>query len=474
MGNCDCKIKELEDKEKENSHLSITDFNFLYPIGRGGFGRVWKARLKRQFNNNNNIYDKYLYKNKSRIFAIKEMSKAKIYYKNSLQSVANERKFLALFHFPLLSNMYFAFQDTEYLYIVMDYLSGGDLRYEICKRNFFTQKETKFIASCIILSLEYIHKKNIIHRDLKPENLVFDSNGYLHLTDFGISMEYIPGKKLINSSGTPGYIAPEAISNKDHDFLVDYFALGVIVYELMTGERPYKGKTKKEIKEQMLAEEVQLSVKNLNMEYCDKNILDFINRLIKRKKSERLGVNGISEIKNHLWLQNVPWENILNGSVNSPFYFNSEDNFNYNYVNKREDESIYEGKKEKYIKEVNKSKVFKNFYYNIDENILLEKNKIRSYTRNTSNRSYIICSNTKNNICQVKKDENKIMDNMNNMKLSLNRKKLGPIRNKMLMLRKSNSHMFMGDNTYNNLLNDVKNQNNENKQENDIEIYNIE
>ena len=476
MGNCECKIKELEEKENENSNLCLSDFKLLYPIGRGGYGRVWKVRLKRQYNNN--ISDVRLYKNKSRIFAMKEMNKAKIYYKKSLQSVANERKFLSIFNYPLLCNMHFAFQNNDYLYIIMDYLSGGDLRYQICKRPFFSEEDIKFVSSCILLSLEYIHKKNIIHRDLKPENLVFDNNGYLHLTDFGIAMEYIPGKELINSSGTPGYIAPEVIINKNHDFLVDYFALGVIIYELMLGERPYTGKTRKEIKEQMLAGEVKISVDDLPDDFTDENIVSLVNKLLKRKKSKRLGAKGIIEIKNHLWFKNVNWESIENGSFLSPFVFENEDNFDNNYANKEEDETIYEGNKEEYILEVNKSRIFENFYYNIEENNIEknsnEKSIPKNLIKNTDAKSFRVSSNSRNNTIQVKKDENLIINDKTNMKLSLDYKEFCPI-NKVFIHRKSVSHISMGDNTNNNnLLNCIKNKNNENEKNNDIEIHNIE
>ena len=245
MGNCDCNARDINDNLlNSSSRLKLNDFCLLYPIGRGGFGRVWKVRLKRPYNPN--AIDLRLQKNKSRIFAMKEMSKAKIYLKKSIKSVANERKFLEKFNYNLLCNMYYAFQNDENLYIIMDYLSGGDLRYLICRRDNFTEDEVKFIAACITLNLNYIHEKNIIHRDLKPENLVFGSDGYLHLTDFGIALEYHRGNIGVKSaSGTPGYMAPEAINNKPQDFCVDYFALGVIVYELMMGERPYQGKNRK-------------------------------------------------------------------------------------------------------------------------------------------------------------------------------------------------------------------------------------
>ena len=246
MGNCGCKVKDFDENIDNEYKLKLDDFVLLYPIGRGGFGRIWKVRLKHQYLVKN--LDIKLLKNKSRIFAMKEMSKAKVCLKKSVKSVANERKFLEMFNYNLLCNMYYAFQDSDTLYIVMDYLSGGDLRYHIWWKTSFSEQETKFIATCITLSLNYIHEKKVIHRDLKPENLVFGADCYLHLTDFGIAMENTKDR-VVCASRTPGYMAPEAIINKPHDFCVDYFALGVIIYELMMGERPYQGKKRKEIKE---------------------------------------------------------------------------------------------------------------------------------------------------------------------------------------------------------------------------------
>ena len=340
MGNCDCNVKDINDRLlNEANRLKLDDFVLLHPIGRGGFGRVWQVRLKRQYNSN--ITDIRLQKNKSRIFAMKEMNKAKICLKKSIKSVANERKFLEIFNYNLLCNMYYAFQDDETLYIIMDYLSGGDLRFHICRRNFFTEEETKFIAACITLSLNYIHDRNVIHRDLKPENLVFGGDGYLHLTDFGIAMGYKRGDPGVTSaSGTPGYMAPEAIINKPHDFAVDYFALGVIVYELMMGERPYQGKNRKEIREQMFSIEIQLDNDDLPEDWVDDNIIDFINKLLIRKKKKRLGYKSGLEVKNHPWFNDVLWSKLENMTLESPFVFDTEDNFDDSYAIRKYDSGI--------------------------------------------------------------------------------------------------------------------------------------
>ena len=127
--------------------------------------------------------------------------------------------------------------------MVMDYCSGGDLRYQL-PRKYFNQAETKFLMSCVISALEYVHQHNIIHRDLKPENLVFQSNGYIKITDFGIARKLNEDEQkdgIIDGSGTPGYMAPEVMCRLKHNYLADYYALGIMMYEIMFRKRPYNG-----------------------------------------------------------------------------------------------------------------------------------------------------------------------------------------------------------------------------------------
>ena len=166
---------------------------------------------------------------------MKIMSKLKIIKKNSVKNINNEKKFLSILHNPFLVNMICSFQDNDNLYLVMDLLLGGDMRYHINKRAIYNRKkdenQLKFIAGCVLIGLNYIHENQIIHKDIKPENLVFDSKGYIHITDFGISKIFHPDNGKENS-GTPGYMAPEVLFNKDHTYCVDYFSLGVILYEL--------------------------------------------------------------------------------------------------------------------------------------------------------------------------------------------------------------------------------------------------
>lgn len=141
---------------------------------------------------------------------MKEMLKCRIISKRSVNSVMNERKLLSSLKHPFLVNMNYAFQDRENLYLVMDLLNGGDLRYHISKHRKFSEEQTRFFLACLLLCLEYVHNKGVIHRDIKPENLVFDERGYLRLTDFGIARVWNP-ENAKDTSGTPGYMAPEVM-----------------------------------------------------------------------------------------------------------------------------------------------------------------------------------------------------------------------------------------------------------------------
>ena len=192
MGNCQFKTDNVNDQK--TVIIQKTHFNFLYCIGKGGFGKVWKVVMKKN----------------NQFFAMKEMAKARILSKRSVDSVLNERIILSELKNQFIVNMYYAFQDRENLYVCMDFLAGGDLRYHINKRKKFTEEQTKFFIACLLQAFDYFHKRNIIHRDIKPENIVLDDQGYLRVTDFGIA-RYYKKENAKETSGTPSYMAPEVL-----------------------------------------------------------------------------------------------------------------------------------------------------------------------------------------------------------------------------------------------------------------------
>lgn len=177
--------------------------------------------------------------------------------------------------------MHYAFQNWDNLYLIMDLLTGGDLRYHLCRKRYFPEDETKFFIACIVQGLEYIHNKGIIHRDIKPENLVFDYEGYLRVTDFGISWVWRPDNRN-DTSGTPGYMAPEVMMRHPHGTAADYFAVGVIAYECMMGRRPYNGWSRREIRDKIMTSQVRIKPENIPDGWSIE-AADFINKLLIRK-----------------------------------------------------------------------------------------------------------------------------------------------------------------------------------------------
>ena len=305
MGSCNFKSESLDTAQS----ICKSHFQFHYGIGKGGFGKVWKVELKKTKDH----------------FAMKEMSKARILSKKSVNSVINERKLLSYLKHPFIVNMQYAFQDRENLYLVMDLMPGGDFRFHLSRVKSFTEDQTRFFVSCVVLGLEFLHNNGVIHRDIKPENLVFDSKGYLTITDFGIARLWV-AENAKDTSGTPGYMAPEVMCRQNHGVAVDYFALGVIVYEIMMGSRPYLGRSRKDIRDQILAKQVQIRKDEVPADWSAE-AADFVNHLIQRKPVNRLGLNGPDEVKKHPWLKDVNWERMRQKTLAPPFVPAQDENF---------------------------------------------------------------------------------------------------------------------------------------------------
>jgi serum/glucocorticoid-regulated kinase 2 len=172
--------------------------------------------------------------------------------------------------------------------------------------------------------LEYLHFNKILHKDIKPENLLLDDKGYLKINDFGISKFY-KEKNYKENGGTPGYIAPEVIFGQNHTYTLDYFAVGVMGFEFMLGHRPYIGKNKQEVKVDILSRQAMISNKEKPDNWSEESV-DFINKLIERKKEKRLGANGIKEIKNHKWFKSFNWNDLYSQKLKSPIILDEEEN----------------------------------------------------------------------------------------------------------------------------------------------------
>ena len=417
------KNKNNENKNNLNlNQLNRDMFEFKYVIGKGGFGKVWQV----------------IYKKTKAKYALKEMSKTKIIDKKSQKFINNELTLLKKLRNDFIVNIYYAFQDKDNLYLVIDFLSGGDLRYHVSRYHSFSEEQTRFFISCIIQGLSHIHSNNIIHRDIKPENLVLDSRGYVRITDFGIAKENEKDNSSENS-GTPGYMSPEVILKKNHTFTTDFFAIGVIGYEFMKGKRPFVG-NRAEIKEKMSDEkyfEENIKIKNSDKIFKKGWSLDsgdFINKLLEINMNKRLGNKyGIKELKQHQWLKYYLWDDIENKTLESPFIPDLDrDNFDKDYC--KDNDIITEKTKKRYEKIILSTQykiAFVDFYYNKDtikeekkknlydkkividsNNININKNRILKGSQSNKNKNRMILDTKKLDFeSSVEQIKNKIQKN---------------------------------------------------------------
>ena len=346
---------------QNSGKITKSNFKLLEIIGRGGFSQVWKV-----------LYLKY-----NKIYAMKKMYKIEIIDKKCEKDILIELSLLSRIHHPFIVNIHFAFQDSDYLYLICDHFPNGDLRYQLIHNRFYNEKQLKFFISNILLSLDYIHMNNIIHRDIKPENILIDEKGYFAITDFGIA-RFRKKENSHEKSGTPGYMAPEVLFAQNHGFSVDFYAVGVIGYELIFGKRPYFHVQRKALQQEILTKNAQIKESELPQGFS-LNCLDFINRLIKRKAEERLGYNNINEIYEHKFLSDINFKKLYNKKLRSPMkiFINKEGNYDSRNVNYNKYIFLTNKTKLRYLK-INQNKkeyehFFKDYYFYFNEFDLFDR-----------------------------------------------------------------------------------------------------
>uniref|UniRef100_A0A8C6L8K5 cGMP-dependent protein kinase n=1 Tax=Nothobranchius furzeri TaxID=105023 RepID=A0A8C6L8K5_NOTFU len=215
--------------EAENaffSSLKLNDFNIIDTLGVGGFGRVELVQLKSE---------------EAKTFAMKILKKRYIVDTRQQEHIRSEKHIMTEAHSDFIVRLYRTFKDRKYLYMLMEACLGGELWTILRDRGSFDDSTTRFYTGCVVEAFAYLHAKGIIYRDLKPENLILDSRGYAKLVDFGFAKKIGYCKKTWTFCGTPEYVAPEIILNKGHDVSSDYWSLGILMYELLTGSPPFSG-----------------------------------------------------------------------------------------------------------------------------------------------------------------------------------------------------------------------------------------
>lgn len=276
---------------------ALHDFDIMRTLGTGSFGRV---HLVKSVHNN-------------RFYAMKVLRKSQVVRMKQIAHLNDERRILKKVNFPFFIRLWGTFQDSSNIFMVMEYIEGGELFSLLRKSRRFPSPVAKFYASEVVLALEYLHNQDILYRDLKPENILLEKSGHIKITDFGFSKE-VPDVTW-TLCGTPDYIAPEVVASKPYNKSVDWWSLGVLIFEMLTGYTPFYSQTHMKTYEKILRCEVQYP------NYLSPTVVDLLQRLITKNLSQRLGNlnGGAADVKAHPWFAEVVWEKLLNRSIETPY-----------------------------------------------------------------------------------------------------------------------------------------------------------
>ncbi|CAD8075220.1 unnamed protein product [Paramecium sonneborni] len=286
--------------ESEKNKIDPSSFKFYQKLGEGGFGQVFLVEKIGQ--------------EPKKYYAMKILKKEDIDTSNIIKSAQIEKDVLKVMNHPFIVKLNYAFQTLDHLYLVMDLCSGGDLSTHLELYNKFPENIVKIYAAEITLALEALHKQGIIFRDLKPENVVLDKDGHAYLTDFGLSKQGID-EEILNQSfcGTLAYLAPEMLMKKGHGRQVDWYMLGIFIYELLVGAPPYYDSEKEILKENIKRAPLKLP------KYLSQEAKDIIIQLLIRDPKRRLGSQeDAKEIKNHPWFNDINWLDCYNKKLQPP------------------------------------------------------------------------------------------------------------------------------------------------------------
>jgi len=257
-----------------------------------------------------------------------------------------ERDIMMAADSKFIVKMHSTFRDTKYVYMLMESCLGGELWSKLRDDGTFTDNQTRFYTACVVEAIEYLHLRGVVYRDLKPENLLIDLRGYIKLVDFGFAKKILGiGEKTWTFCGTPEYVAPEVILNRGHDIAVDYWALGILIFEMLTGNPPFNSSDP--MKTYKLAIKGIDAVDWSNQAKVKKTAQNLIRRLCRENPSERIGNlrDGIKDIKNHRWFSGFHWDALRKGELKAPYIPEVSDPFdlrNFDHFEDQEDDAEVE------------------------------------------------------------------------------------------------------------------------------------
>jgi protein-serine/threonine kinase len=295
---------KLEYSNINKRHYGPNDFEILRLLGKGTFGQVFQVKKK----------------DSQRIYAMKVLSKQVIVKKKEIAHTIGERNILvrtANTESPFIVSLKFSFQTPTDLYLVTDFMSGGELFWHLQKEGRFSEERAKFYIAELVLALEHLHDNDIVYRDLKPENILLDANGHIALCDFGLSKANLTGNGTTNTfCGTTEYLAPEVLLDESgYTKMVDFWSLGVLIFEICCGWSPFYAENTQQMYKNIAFGKVRFPKEVLSMEGRS-----FVKGLLNRNPKHRLGaINDARELRAHPFFHDIDWENLKNKKLPPPF-----------------------------------------------------------------------------------------------------------------------------------------------------------
>ncbi|KAM9346175.1 serine/threonine-protein kinase N1-like [Symphorus nematophorus] len=282
--------------------LCLQDFKLIAVLGRGHFGKVLLSEYKRT----------------GSLYAIKALKKGDIVARDEVESLMCEKRIFETVngsHHPFLVNLFACFQTPEHVCFVMEYTAGGDLMMHI-HADVFSEPRAVFYSACVVLGLQFLHDHKIVYRDLKLDNLLLDTEGYVKIADFGLCKEGMGyGDRTSTFCGTPEFLAPEVLTDTSYTRAVDWWGLGVLVYEMLVGESPFPGDDEEEVFDSIVNDEVRYP------RFLSTEAIGIMRRLLRRNPERRLGSGekDAEDVKKQPFFRGMDWEALLQRKVPPPF-----------------------------------------------------------------------------------------------------------------------------------------------------------
>ncbi|XP_037989512.1 ribosomal protein S6 kinase alpha-2 isoform X2 [Motacilla alba alba] len=298
-------VKEIDISHHVKEGFEKADpsqFELLKVLGQGSYGKVFLVR-------------KVKGSDAGQLYAMKVLKKATLKVRDRVRSKM-ERDILAEVNHPFIVKLHYAFQTEGKLYLILDFLRGGDLFTRLSKEVMFTEEDVKFYLAELALALDHLHGLGIIYRDLKPENILLDEEGHIKITDFGLSKEAIDhDKRAYSFCGTIEYMAPEVVNRRGHTQSADWWSFGVLMFEMLTGSLPFQGKDRKETMALILKAKLGMP------QFLSIEAQSLLRALFKRNPSNRLGAgfDGVEEIKRHPFFVTIDWNKLYRKEIKPPF-----------------------------------------------------------------------------------------------------------------------------------------------------------